>query len=98
MSSSPTSSSSTEVAGPYGGMLDVPCQVDVIVGRGTITVRECLKLQRDSIIRLDQLAGADLQVEVQGVPTATGEIVVDDEMTSVRIAEILPPRGDESTQ
>ena len=83
----------TRPAGAYGGMLDVPCQVDVIVGRGTITVRDCLKLQRDSIIRLDETAGADLRVEVQGVPTATGEIVVDDETTSVRITEILPPQG-----
>ena len=97
MSSSPTSSSSTDAqTGGYGGMLDVPCQVDVIVGRGTITVRECLKLQRDSIIRLDEMAGADLRVEVQGVPTATGEIVVDDETTTVRVSEILAPKGDES--
>jgi flagellar motor switch protein FliN/FliY len=79
-------------------MLDVPCQIDVIVGRGSITVRECLKLQRDSIIRLDEQAGEDLRVEVQGVPTASGEVVVDDETTTVRITEILAPRGDESTQ
>ncbi len=99
MSSSPTSSSSIEAAaGPYGGMLDVPCQVDVIVGHGTITVRECLKLQKDSVIRLEELAGADLRVEVQGVPTATGEIVVDDETTSVRVTEILSPKGDGGEQ
>jgi flagellar motor switch protein FliN len=98
MSSSPTSSSSTDaVSRPYGGMLDVPCQVDVIVGHGSITVRECLRLQRDSIIRLDELAGADLQVEVQGIAAARGEIVVDDETTQVRISEILAPPGDEST-
>ena len=72
-------------------MLDVLCRVDVLVGSGSITVRDCLKLQRDSVIRLHQPAGADLQVCVQGIPTATGEIVVDDESTSVRITEILPP-------
>jgi flagellar motor switch/type III secretory pathway protein FliN len=99
MSSSPISSSSTDpVAAPYLGMLDVPCQVDVIVGHGSITVRECLKLRRDSIIRLNQPAGADLQVRVHGIPAATGEIVVDDETTSVRISEILPPPGIEGGQ
>ena len=98
MSSSPTSSSSTESASPYSGLLDVPCQIDVIVGRGSITVRECLKLQRDSVIRLNEQAGEDLRVEVQGVAAATGEIVVDDETTTVRITEILPPKGDESSQ
>ena len=97
MSSSPTSSSSTEpVSATYAGMLDVTCRVEVIVGTGSITVRDCLKLQRDSIVRLAQAAGSDLQVTVQGVPTATGEIVIDDDTTSVRISNVLPPPGAEA--
>ena len=91
MSSSPTSSSSTETASAvYSGMLDVTCRVDVIVGTGSITVRDCLKLQRDSIVRLTQTAGSDLQVVVQGVPTATGEIVIDED-TKV-VAEVFARR------
>jgi flagellar motor switch/type III secretory pathway protein FliN len=35
-------------------------------------------------------------VLVQGVPVAVGEIVVDDETTSVRITAILPPPGAEA--
>lgn len=89
MSSSPTSSSST--SSPFLGMLDVRCQVEVIVGGGTITVRDCLKLQRDSIIRLRQNAGDDLCVQIQGIAAASGEIVVDDDTTSVKITEILSP-------
>lgn len=96
MSSSPTSSSSTDATATYSGMLDVTCRVEVIVGTGSITVRDCLKLQRDSIVRLSQPAGSDLQVTVQGVPTATGEIVVDDDTTSVRISTVLPPPGAEA--
>lgn len=91
MSSSPTSLSSTEPANAYAGMLDVLCLVEVLVGTGSITVRDCLQLQRDSLIRLSQGAGADLQINVQGVPTARGEIVVDDETTTVRVTEVLPP-------
>ena len=97
MSSSPTSLSSTDaVSATYTGMLDVTCRVEVIVGTGSITVRDCLKLQRDSIVRLTQAAGSDLQVTVQGVPTATGEIVIDDDTTSVRISNVLPPPGAEA--
>jgi len=97
MSSSPTSSSSTDAPSvTYAGMLDVTCRVEVIVGTGSITVRDCLKLQRDSIVRLAQAAGSDLQVTVQGVPTATGEIVIDDDTTSVRISTVLPPPGAEA--
>jgi flagellar motor switch protein FliN len=97
MSSSPTSSSSTDaVTATYAGMLDVTCRVEVIVGTGSITVRDCLKLQRDSIVRLEQVAGSDLQVTVQGVPTASGEVVIDDDTTSVRISNVLPPPGAEA--
>jgi len=77
-------------------MLDVTCRVEVIVGTGSITVRDCLKLQRDSIIRLTQPAGSDLQVTVQGVPAASGEIVIDDDTASVRISSVLPPPGAEA--
>src|SRR5262245_19218334 len=90
MSSSPTSSSSTD-PNPFSGMLDVTCRVEVIVGNGSISVAECLKLQRDSVIPLEQLAGSDLQIQVQGVPTAMGEVVVDDESTSIRVTDVLPP-------
>lgn len=91
MSSSPTLSSSNASGDrPFVGMLDVPCMVEVIVGTGSITVRECLQLQRDSVIRLEQPAGADLALLVEGIPAASGEIVVDDDTTSVRISAILP--------
>jgi flagellar motor switch protein FliN/FliY len=70
-------------------MLDVFCTVDVIVGTGSITVRDCLKLQRNSVIRLAQTAGSDLQLTVNGIAAATGEVVVYDDTTSVRITEVM---------
>ena len=92
MSSSQTSSSSSDApARPYAGLLDVLCEVEVVVGSGSISVRDCLKLQRNSVIRLAQEAGSDLEIRVQGVRAAAGEIVVDDDSTSVRISHILPP-------
>ena len=91
MSSSPILSSSNAASErPFVGMLDVPCSIEVIVGTGSITVRECLHLQRDSVIRLEQPAGADLVLLVEGVAAAAGEVVVDDDTTSVRISAILP--------
>ena len=98
MSSSQTSSSSTDAGtvNPYLAMLDVLCTVDVIVGTGSISVSDCLKLQRNSLIRLTQAAGSDLVVEVHGVPVAAGEAVVDDEATSLRISEVLAPPNAEA--
>ena len=92
MSSSQISSSSSEPPPKlYAGLLDVLCEVEVVVGSGSISVRDCLRLQRNSVIRLAQEAGSDLQVRIQGIATATGEIVIDAYSTSVRISRILPP-------
>lgn len=72
MSSSPTSSSSSsavapETAGtaleaplPFTHLLDVVCPVNVLLGTGVISVRQCLALERRSILPLRQSAGEDL--------------------------------------
>jgi flagellar motor switch protein FliN/FliY len=80
-------------AQPFAGMLDVVCLVEVFLGTGSITVRDCLNLQRLSVIRLDQIAGADLDVRVHGVSVAVGEAVIIDESTAVRITAVSPPAG-----
>jgi flagellar motor switch protein FliN/FliY len=100
MSSSPILLSSSEapakaaaVSPPFANMLDVVCMVDVLLGTGTITVRNCLKLQRLSVLRLDQTAGADMDVRVHGVSVAIGEAMIVDESTAVRISSVKPPLG-----
>lgn len=94
MSSSPTSSSSSEPRRePLAGVLDVSCNVEVVLGTATITVGDCLRLQRHSVVRLAQLAGADLHVRVHGIPIATGEVVIVEDSTAIRITQISPPTG-----
>jgi flagellar motor switch protein FliN/FliY len=78
---------------PFAGVMDVACRVDVVLGTGSITVRDCLKLQRLSVIRLDQSAGSDLDVCVHGVPIVTGEVVIVDESTAIRVTAVTPPPG-----
>jgi flagellar motor switch protein FliN len=93
MSSSPNSSSSKDAEGKNDGsrLQDVMCRVDVVLGTGTVSVRECLGLRRQHVLRLNQSAGADLQVRVNGVPIALGEVVIVDDSTSIRLTEITPP-------
>jgi flagellar motor switch protein FliN/FliY len=74
-------------------MLDVRCAVDVILGTGSIKVRDCLRLERQSVVKLDQSAGSDLEVRVQGVAVATGEVVILEDNTAVRISHMTPPAG-----
>jgi flagellar motor switch protein FliN/FliY len=75
---------------------DVVCQIDVLLGTATVSVRECLHWKRNSVIRLQQSAGADMQVTINGVPVAIGEVVIIDDSTAVRITEILAPPSSES--
>ena len=98
MSSLPTSSSSTSEAADdvLAPMLDVRCPVDVILGSGVLTMRDCLKLEWHSIVPLKQSAGSDLQVTVHGVTIASGEIVIVDESTALRVSRMAPPPGVES--
>jgi flagellar motor switch/type III secretory pathway protein FliN len=80
-----------------GHMHDVQCQVDFIVGTGRITVGECLRLERQSVLRLNQSAGADIELHVHGVALAAGEVVIVDDSTTLRIGRIVPPPGVEAT-
>jgi flagellar motor switch protein FliN len=90
MSALPTPSTGSDVAS-LAGLLDVACPVDVLVGTATITVRECLRLRRHSVVRLGQPSGAELNICVQGIVVAAGEVVIEDETTAVRIVQIAQP-------
>ena len=98
MSSSLTSSSSssvTETASPFGHLGDIVLNVSVLLGVGTVSVRRCLALQRQSVIRLDQSAGEDLQIVVNGVPVARGEVVIVEDSTAIRVTDFPGPSGPE---
>lgn len=62
-------------------------QVEVILGKGSMTLRACLGLQRGSVVRLSQSAGQDLFVLVNDVPVARGEVVIIDDSVSLRLTE-----------
>ena len=80
-------------AAPLASMLDIECAVDFIIGTGRLKVRDCLRLERQSIVALDQSGGADLELRVHGVPIAMGEVVIMDDLTALRLTRITPPAG-----
>ena len=76
--------------------MDVPCPVDFVLGTATIKVRDCAQFAVDSVIRLRQAAGSDLEVRVGGVPLFTGEVVIVAENIALRVGRVLPPSAQES--
>jgi flagellar motor switch protein FliN/FliY len=76
-------------------MFDLKVSVQVTVGTASITVRNCLKLRPRSVIQLREHAGADLTLSLNGVALASGEVVIVDDSTAVRIAAIAEPSSAE---
>lgn len=72
----------------FAGFLDVRCRVSVVLGTGSISVRDCLGLGRASVIKLAQSAGEDLHLRVGGIEIAKGEVVIIDDSTALRVTEI----------
>lgn len=81
---------------PFDPLRDVKCPVSVVLGTGAISVRQVLTLTRHNVLRLDQSAGEDLQMLVNGVLVARGEVVVVEDSTAIRLTEIARklPNGD----
>lgn len=73
--------------------MDVPCPVDFVLGSATVKVRDCAQFSVDSVVRLKQAAGSDLEVRVGGIPMFTGEVVIMGENVALRVARVLPPAG-----
>jgi flagellar motor switch protein FliN/FliY len=74
-------------------MADIVCGVDFVIGSGRVKIREFLRLGPHSIVRLDEAAGADLELRVNGVVLAQGEVAVMDDSAALRITRIAVPAG-----
>ncbi|MGE3276353.1 MAG: FliM/FliN family flagellar motor switch protein [Vicinamibacterales bacterium] len=77
-----------DVAGAFEGLLDVHVPLEIVLGTGHMSVRECLALRRNSVVRLSQSAGADLRVNAAEVVLARGEVVIVEDSTAIRVTEI----------
>ncbi len=98
MSSSPNAPARAEMAPPpppppFSELMDLVCPVDVVLGQGTMSVRDCLGLSVTSVVRLTWSAGEHLHIVASGVPIAKGDVVIVDNRAAVRVTDILPAPG-----
>jgi flagellar motor switch protein FliN/FliY len=63
------------------------------LGRCTLRVSEVLKLGRGSIVELDRLAGAPIDVLVNNRLVARGEVIAVDDRFGVRVTEVIARRA-----
>jgi flagellar motor switch protein FliN/FliY len=70
-------------------ILDVAVTLALEVGRVRMSVRDLLQLAPGAIVELDRLAGEPLDVLVNGVRVARGEVVVVNEKFGIRLTEVV---------
>jgi flagellar motor switch protein FliN/FliY len=70
-------------------ILDVAVTLALEVGRARMPVRELLQLAPGAVVELDRLAGEPLDVLVNGVRIARGEVVVVNEKFGIRLTDVV---------
>lgn len=69
-------------------VLDIPVPVSVELGHTTMLVKDILALSQGSIVELDKIAGAPVDLLIRGKLLAQGEVVVVDENFGLKITNI----------
>ena len=70
-------------------IMSVPLEVSVEIGRTRRKVEDILTFSKGSLVVLDKLAGDQVDVFVNGLCIARGDVVVIDDNFGVRITEVL---------
>jgi flagellar motor switch protein FliN/FliY len=70
-------------------ILDVSVTLALEVGRAKMSVRDLLALAPGAVVELDRLAGEPLDVLVNGVRIARGEVVVVNEKFGIRLTDVV---------
>lgn len=73
-------------------LVDIPVSLSLEIGRAQVTIRNLLKLNQGSVVELDRLAGEPMDVLVNGVLIAHGEVVVVNEKFGVRLTDVISPQ------
>jgi len=71
--------------------LDIPLTVSTELGRTNITVREILKLSEGTVISLDKLVGEPIEIYINGLLSARGEVVVVNDRFGIRVTDVIDP-------
>lgn len=70
-------------------IMDIPLEVTVELGRTQMLIRDVLELASGSIVELDSVAGAPVDLLVNGRLVAKGEVIVIDDNFGLRLTEII---------
>ncbi len=70
---------------------DIPLVVSTELGRAKTTVGELLKYAPGTVVPLDKLVGEPMEIFINGMLAARGEVVVVNERFGVRVTDVMDP-------
>ncbi|MDI6711447.1 MAG: flagellar motor switch phosphatase FliY [Thermoanaerobacterales bacterium] len=73
-------------------LLDIPLKVTVVLGRTRRPIKEVLGLTPGAVVELSAMVDEPVEILVNGIPVAHGEVVVVNENFGVRITSIISPQ------
>ncbi len=72
---------------------DVPLQISAVLGKTVMPLREVVSLQSGTVFELDKLSAEPIDLYVNNILIARGEVVVVDDKYAVKISELNPQVG-----
>ena len=69
---------------------NLPVNISVEVGRTKFKIEELMRLTQGSVVELDRLAGEPLDLRVNDVLIAQGEVVLVNEKYGIRLTQVVP--------
>ncbi len=79
----------TEVPGNLDLLMDVPVRLTVELGSCMMPMREVLQLANGSVVQLDKIADAPVDLYANQKLVAQGEVVVVDDQFGIKITKIM---------
>ncbi|MFH1069590.1 MAG: FliM/FliN family flagellar motor switch protein [Candidatus Glassbacteria bacterium] len=68
---------------------DITLELRAELGQSKVPLKEILSWKKDAIITLDKLAGENVDIYIQGIRFASGEVLVVEDNFAVRLTELL---------
>lgn len=69
---------------------DIPLEISAVLGQTAMSLREVVALQSGSVLELDKLSTDPIDLYVNNILIARGEVVVVDDKFAVKISELNP--------
>jgi flagellar motor switch protein FliN/FliY len=72
-------------------VMDVPVTLSLEIGRTKVSIRHLLSYTQGSVIELDRVAGEPMDVLINGMLIAHGEVVVVNDKFGIRLTDVVSP-------